>query len=236
MPILRARRQPPTYQGKSTSQPSRGQRAGQHLDHGQAHCELQAASKRFRCTKVLTDVTLRVRRGEMVVISGPSGSGKSTLLALLSGMERPSSGKAFAPKRCERAFIFQDYNLLETLNAKDNALLSARLLHRKVSSKSVVRTFNDLGLQGLTHRMPHELSGGQQQRIAIARALLARTPFVFADEPTGALDPHSASIVAEQLAELAARGTAVVVVTHDPLAFAHADRHLIMDQGRVRAL
>lgn len=151
-------------------------------------------SKRYGRHTVLNRVTVSIAPGEFVAII-PSGSGKTTLLNLLSGLDKPTSGRVNAPGRTQRAFVFQDYNLLESLNAKRNATLTARFSGRRPTRGQVAEVFDSLGLAGLERRLPAQLSGGQQQRVAVARALLAQAPYIFADEPTGALDDATASTV-----------------------------------------
>ncbi|WP_448873538.1 ABC transporter ATP-binding protein [Corynebacterium sp. 32222D000AT] len=182
---------------------------------------------------VFQNLDLDIAPGEFVAVIGPSGSGKTTLLNLLSGLDTPTSGDINAPSRRQRAFIFQDYNLLEALNARHNAELTSRLIGRKVSKAVVDRTFRLLGIESLKERLPHQLSGGQQQRVAVARAVIAEVPYIFADEPTGALDDTSASAVLDCLGQAAQQGSTVVMVTHSQAAAARADR--IIDLGRVSA-
>ena len=189
-------------------------------------------TKRFGRTTVVDDLTLTVPPGEVTALVGPSGAGKTTLLNLLAGLEKPSSGTVTAPGRRERGFIFQDYNLLEAMNAQDNARLSARLLGRRTSRSEVSEIFGALGLQGLERRLPHQLSGGQQQRVAVARVLLARVPYVFA-EPTGALDPDSAAIVLDHLRGAADRGATVLLVSHQDETLRIADRVVEVGNGRI---
>lgn len=188
--------------------------------------QAKSLSKSFGRNKVIQNLDLNVYGGEILALAGASGSGKTTLLNILAGLDKPSSGSISAPKRTQRGFVFQDYNLLEALTAADNATLSARLLGRPVRKDEVRSVFDELGLVGLENRMPHQLSGGQQQRVAIARVLLAKVPFVFADEPTGALDSKSADIVLKNLRTVADRGATVVIVTHSREGVAAADRVL----------
>ena len=179
--------------------------------------------KRFGANSVFEALNLQVYPGRILALAGPSGAGKTTLLNLLSGLDSPTSGRVNAPSRTKRGFVFQDYNLLASLSAWDNALLSARLLGRRVNNAVARATFAELGLVGLERRLPHELSGGQQQRVAVARVLLARVPFIFADEPTGALDAQSADIVLRNLRGAADRGATVVLVSHSPEGLRCAD-------------
>ncbi|WP_408933507.1 ABC transporter ATP-binding protein [Corynebacterium marquesiae] len=187
-------------------------------------------SKRYGRHTVLNRVTVSIAPGEFVAIMGPSGSGKTTLLNLLSGLDKPTSGRVNAPGRTQRAFVFQDYNLLESLNAKRNATLTARFSGRRPARGRVAEVFDSLGLAGLERRLPAQLSGGQQQRVAVARALLAQAPYIFADEPTGALDDATASTVLSHLRAAARDGASVVMVTHSHLAAAAADRIISLEE------
>ena len=190
----------------------------------------QNLSKRYGSHTALAEVNLSIEPGEFVAIMGPSGSGKTTLLNLLSGLDKPSSGTVNAPGRTERAFVFQDYNLLESLNAQRNATLTARFSGRRPSRSRVAEVFDSLGLAGLERRLPAQLSGGQQQRVAVARALLAQAPYIFADEPTGALDDATASTVLSHLRAAARDGASVVMVTHSHLAAEAADRIISLEE------
>ena len=177
---------------------------------------------------VLDNVNVEARPGEVLAISGPSGAGKTTLLHILAGIDRANRGHVQSAGRIDRGFIFQDYNLLESLNASHNALLAARLQGTRPSKKQLRAVFEELGLKGLESRLPHELSGGQQQRVAVARVLLAGNSFIFADEPTGALDSESSAMVLNQLRTVANHGATVVLVSHSHAAIKVADRHIVL--------
>ncbi|MCG7445141.1 ABC transporter ATP-binding protein [Corynebacterium sp. UMB0012] len=187
-------------------------------------------SKRYGRHTVLNRVNVSIAPGEFVAIMGPSGSGKTTLLNLLSGLDKPTSGRVNAPGRKQRAFVFQDYNLLESLNAQRNATLTARFSGRRPTRGKVAAVFDSLGLSGLERRLPAQLSGGQQQRVAVARALLAQAPYIFADEPTGALDDATASTVLSHLRAAARDGASVVMVTHSHFAAEAADRIISLEE------
>ena len=187
-------------------------------------------SKRYGRRTVLNRVNVSIAPGEFVAIMGPSGSGKTTLLNLLSGLDKPTFGRVNAPGRKQRAFVFQDYNLLESLNAQRNATLTARFSVRRPTRGQVAEVFDSLGLAGLERRLPAQLSGGQQQRVAVARALLAQAPYIFADEPTGALDDATASTVLSHLRAAARDGASVVMVTHSHLAAEAADRIISLEE------
>ena len=187
-------------------------------------------TKRYGRHTVLNRVNVSIAPGEFVAIMGPSGSGKTTLLNLLSGLDKPTSGRVNAPGRTQRAFVFQDYNLLESLNAQRNATLTARFSGRRPTRGKVAEVFDSLGLAGLERRLPAQLSGGQQQRVAVARALLAQAPYIFADEPTGALDDATATTVLSHLRAAARDGASVVMVTHSHLAAEAADRIISLEE------
>ncbi|GAA2229045.1 ABC transporter ATP-binding protein [Herbiconiux moechotypicola] len=199
-------------------------------------------------TRVLRDVTLSVAEGEFVAVVGPSGSGKSTLLACLAGLEPATSGRVELAgidlstlglsglarhRRRTVSVIFQAYNLLPTLTVRENVELPARLAHRRPDERDVMSALDELGLLACADRLPSELSGGQQQRTAIARAIVAATPVLLADEPTGALDQANGRVVLERLAATAGARRAVLLVTHDLDAAARCDRVLVLRDGRL---
>lgn len=197
---------------------------------------------------VLRGVSLEIHPGEMVSIVGPSGSGKSTLLYCLSGLEPHDSGTVHlagrelgtlgrgglaALRRAHVGFVFQSYNLIPSLTARENIALPARLARRGASRANVDRALADVGLTGRGRHRPGQLSGGQQQRVAIARVLATRPDIVFADEPTGSLDTSTGSDVLRLLRASAGEGRSVVVVTHDLEAAALADRVLVLRDGLI---
>jgi putative ABC transport system ATP-binding protein len=178
---------------------------------------------------------------------GPSGSGKSTLLHLLSGLDRPTSGtltydgkdiysfsdKELSSFRRQRiGFIFQQFNLLPVLTAKENIIMPL-LLDKKQPDEAYLEQLSQmLGIHDRLTHLPHELSGGQQQRVAIARALIARPDIIFADEPTGNLDSKSGSEVMELLQNIWKKmGTKLVVITHDSRVAQMADRQFVIVDG-----
>ena len=201
-------------------------------------------------TPVLRGVTLSVAPGELVAVVGPSGSGKSTLLYCLSGLEPATSGSVAIAgttldglsrgrlarlRRDHLGFVFQSYNLVPSLTARENVALPARLARRPVSGADVDAALARVGLAERASYRPAALSGGQQQRVAIARVLAARPDVVFADEPTGALDTAAGAEVLDLLRLAAGEGRAVVVVTHDLAAAARADRVLVLRDGALAA-
>jgi len=197
------------------------------------------------------DVSLSVPAGQFVAVMGATGSGKSTLLHCLAGLDRPTTGRvrlagrditglreaALTRLRRDRVgFVLQSYNLLSTLTVAGNVLLPARLGGPRIGPGDLAAILDAVGLGGLGDRPVGELSGGQRQRVAVARALVTRPAVVFADEPTGALDPTTGGQVLRLLRAAADRdGVAVVMVSHDPVAAAHSDRLLLLRAGRLVA-
>jgi putative ABC transport system ATP-binding protein len=204
-----------------------------------------------RTVHALRGVSLRIEKGEMVATMGPSGSGKSTLLNIIGCLDRPSDGSVFIDgieierldddaltylRREKIGFVFQFFNLLPTLNARENVALPlhlARISRREAHARSVAM----LELVGLTDRqehLPDELSGGEQQRVAMARALVLRPPLILADEPTGNLDSRNGEEVLSLFKRLQSQfHTTVMMVTHDSRAATFCDRILQMQDGRM---
>ncbi|MFE1103924.1 ABC transporter ATP-binding protein [Nocardiopsis alba] len=201
---------------------------------------------------VLHDCTFDVARGEVVAIIGQSGSGKSTLLNVLGLLDRPSGGSyvfdgvdttglregARSRLRGEGiGFVFQQFHLLERRTALSNVgvpmvLSGVPMLRRRARAKELLES---VGLGHRLHSQPHQLSGGEQQRVALARALSREPALILADEPTGALDAASSTMIMDQLIEQARdHDAAVVVVTHDPKVAERADRIVELVEGRTR--
>jgi putative ABC transport system ATP-binding protein len=196
----------------------------------------------------LDQVTLCLGRGTFTAVMGPSGSGKSTLLQCAAGLERPDSGIVRVDgteltggseaeltrfRRGRVGFVFQQYNLLETLTVAQNTVLPLKLAGRRVDRKRVREVLTAVGLGDRLGHRPGQLSGGQAQRVAIARALVTEPRVIFADEPTGALDTRSARDVLRLLREaVRVHGRTVVMVTHDPVAASYADSVQFLADGR----
>ncbi|MEU4015735.1 ABC transporter ATP-binding protein [Microbacterium sp. NPDC028030] len=212
------------------------------------HKTFPGAGRRQPRVPVLRGISLDVHPGEMIGIVGPSGSGKSTLLSCLSGLESYDSGTirvagqdlaalrrgalAALPRR-HIGFVFQSFNLIPSLSARENVALPARLARRKVQRPDVDRALSDVGLTDRGGHRPGQLSGGQQQRVAIARVLALRPDIVFADEPTGSLDTATGADVLRLLRASSGHGRSVVMVTHDLEAAALADRVLVLRDGTI---
>ena len=195
----------------------------------------------------MDQASLTIAPGDFLSIMGPSGSGKSTLLHLLSGLDRPTSGrltydgrdiynlsdKALSAFRRRRiGFIFQQFHLLPVLTARENILMPLLLDKKQPDEDYLQELVQLLGIGDRLHHQPHELSGGQQQRVAIARALIAKPDVIFADEPTGNLDSRSGGEVMDLLRAVQEKlGTALVVITHDSRVAAMAQRCLTIVDG-----
>ncbi|WP_436697777.1 ABC transporter ATP-binding protein [Nocardioides sp. BYT-33-1] len=198
-------------------------------------------------TVALRGVDLVLAPGSFTAIMGPSGSGKSTLLHAAAGLDSPTRGsvrlggteisglRAAQRTRFRRdhvGFVFQAYNLLPALTVEQNVTLPLMLGRRAVDPAWLDFLLSSVGLTELRHRLPSALSGGQQQRVAIARALITRPHVVFADEPTGALDSRTGKQVLDLFAHTSRElDQTVVLVTHDPVVAAHADRVVFLADG-----
>ena len=180
----------------------------------------------------LDHANLDIVSSDFISIMGPSGSGKSTLLHLLSGLDRPTSGSLTYDGKDIYGFIFQQFNLLPVLTAKENIIMPL-LLDKQQPDEAYLKQLTELlGIQGRLDHLPHELSGGQQQRVAIARALIAKPDVIFADEPTGNLDSKSGGEVMELLQGVRKKmGKALVIITHDIRIARMADRQFQIVDG-----
>ena len=197
----------------------------------------------------LADVSIAFPRGQFAAVMGPSGSGKSTLLHCLAGLDRPTAGAVVIDgtpladlsdrdltvlRRSAIGFVFQSFNLLPMLTARENVALPLRIAGTRDSDARVDAMLGEVGLADRAGHRPSELSGGQQQRVAIARALVAEPTVIFADEPTGNLDSASGLEILDLLRRAVdERGRTVVMVTHDPRAATIADRVVLLSDGRV---
>lgn len=202
-------------------------------------------------TRALDGFSFEVEKGRFVGIMEPSGSGKTTLLNVLATIDAPTSGTVWVDgldtsqlkgeelalfRRKRLGFVFQDYNLLDSLSIEENIALPLVLDRRPLSAikKRVEDVAVWLGIEGLLHRFPYEMSGGQQQRAAIARAIVHEPALVFADEPTGNLDSRSARAVMDAFTLINARaGATIVMVTHDPFAASFCQTVFFIRDGRL---
>ena len=199
--------------------------------------------------RALDGVNLSVDSGEFVAIVGTSGSGKSTLLHMLGGLDRPTSGSVIVDgkdifslkdealtifRRRKVGFVFQSYNLVPVLNARENIVLPIQLDGRQVDEDFLDKIVNTLGLEKKLGSLPSQLSGGQQQRVAIARALAAAPAIILADEPTGNLDSRTSQDVLSLLKVTSQKFTqTIVMITHNEEIAQTADRIIRIEDGRI---
>ncbi len=200
--------------------------------------------------RALNGVDLTITRGEYVAIMGPSGSGKSTMMNLLGCLDTPSTGsyvlngtaveklndqELAAIRNKEIGFVFQTFNLLARTDALQNVELPLIYagIPRKERRERAQRALARVGLTDRAHHLPNELSGGQRQRVAIARALVNDPSILLADEPTGNLDTATSTDIMNLFDELHSQGNTVILVTHEPDIAAHADRKIVLRDGKV---
>ncbi|MGH8826513.1 MAG: ABC transporter ATP-binding protein [Jiangellaceae bacterium] len=197
----------------------------------------------------LGGVTVEFGAGRYTAIMGPSGSGKSTLMHCLAGLDSATAGQVYIGdteltglndrdltrlRRDKVGFIFQAFNLVPTLTARENITLPLDIAGRKVDQDWFDTVVSTVGLGDRLGHKPGELSGGQQQRVACARALVSRPEIIFADEPTGNLDSRSGTEVLSFLRRSVREfDQTIVMVTHDPNAASYADRVLFLVDGRI---
>jgi putative ABC transport system ATP-binding protein len=197
----------------------------------------------------LDGVSTSFERDRFTAIMGPSGSGKSTLMHILAGLDKPTAGTVELDgvditklddaeltklRRDKLGFVFQFFNLLPVLTAEENMVLPLSIAGRKPDQEWVDTLTRTVGLEDRRTHRPAELSGGQQQRVAVARALVTKPAVVFADEPTGNLDSKASADVLKLLRQAVDEfGQTVVMVTHDPVAAAHADRLITLRDGKI---
>src|SRR5215469_5612116 len=202
-----------------------------------------------RRVDILKGISLTIPAGQFVAIVGASGSGKSTLLGLLAGLDTPSEGEIWidgvpihnlvesqlASVRGRKiGFVFQSYQLIQTLTALENVLLPYELNVKGNGIQQAKRLLEEVGLKERMDHYPVQLSGGEQQRVALARAFVAEPPIVMADEPTGNLDSTNGRLVLDLLLERNRRSrTTLVLVTHDPEVASHADRKIVLKDGMI---
>jgi putative ABC transport system ATP-binding protein len=208
--------------------------------------EVDHLCRSFGALRAVDDLSLAVEEGESVAITGPSGSGKTTLLNILSGLDRPTAGRArvggvdlaaLSTRDLARyrqrtvGLVFQQFHLIPYLSALENVML-AQFLHSVTDKTEAAEALRRVGLgERLTH-LPSQLSGGEQQRVCIARALINQPPLILADEPTGNLDAANEAVVMSLLHDLHQRGHTLVLVTHDATIAQRADREIRLEHGR----
>ena len=198
---------------------------------------------------VLNDISLSVEPGEFLVVTGSSGSGKTTLLTLLSGLDKPTSGRVFidqqditgaseddlAPLRNRMiGFVFQAFHLIPSMSALENIMFPAELQGLGDAETKARQLLERVGLSGRADNLPSRLSGGEKQRVSLCRAMINDPKLIFADEPTGNLDSRNGRIVFSQLVEMKnEHGATLIVVTHNAEIASAADRVLVLKDGRL---
>lgn len=201
--------------------------------------------------KAIDDISFNVERGEFIGVMGPSGSGKTTLLNTIATIDEVSSGHIYLDKqdlteitpkniakfrRENLGFIFQDFNLLDTLTIHENIALALTINRTKKTEidEKVVNVAKELGIEDLLSKYPYEVSGGQKQRTACARALITNPKIILADEPTGALDSRSAQMLIEMISNMNKElGATILMVTHDSFTASYCDRILFINDGKI---
>ncbi|MGL5867822.1 ABC transporter ATP-binding protein [Clostridium chrysemydis] len=200
----------------------------------------------------LKNIDLTIKENEFVAVMGPSGSGKSTLLNVISTIDRPSSGEVYidgsninkisdkklaAFRRDKLGFIFQSFNLLDTLTVEENIALPLTIsknINKSEIKQRAANISNRLGIREILHKYPYEISGGQKQRTAACRAIIGNPSLILADEPTGALDSKSAENLLDTLNFLNEKEDAtIMMVTHDPLAASYSKRVIFIKDGNL---
>ncbi|HKK96502.1 MAG TPA: ABC transporter ATP-binding protein [Anaerovoracaceae bacterium] len=197
-------------------------------------------------TKALIDINLKIKQGEVIVVLGASGSGKTTLLNVISGLDNLTSGTIYVNdkkisdynekrltsfRRNNLGFVFQQYNLLQNLNVRENVEIGAAVSKNPLDIDEII---DRVDLNETKTKYPYQLSGGQQQRVSIARSLVKNPNFIFCDEPTGALDEETGKNILEILDELnRSYGTTIIMITHNPNISLMANRVIKMNSGKV---
>ena len=203
--------------------------------------------------EILKDIDLEVKEGEFISIMGPSGAGKTTLLNILSTVDKPTSGRVYYDnrdiskmrnkelskfRRDNIGFIFQNYNLLDSMSVEDNIALPLVIGNVKQNKirEEVKRLAKFFGIDNQLSKYPYELSGGQKQRVAAARALITSPKIIFADEPTGALDSKSSSELLNCLKDMNEKfNVTVIMVTHDPFSASYSNKVIFIKDGKLNA-
>ncbi len=202
-------------------------------------------------TKAISNISLKINKGDFVAIMGASGSGKTTLLNVISTIDKVTSGHIYVEglditklkgnnlnkfRREELGFIFQDFNLLDTLTAYENIALALQIqnIKAKIIDQRIQEVADKLGISDILNKYPCEISGGQKQRVSSARAIITNPKLVLADEPTGALDSRSSKMLLERLQKLNQDyQTTILMVTHDAFSASYASKVIFIKDGRI---
>ena len=209
--------------------------------------ELRDVSKIYESVNALSNINLKVKKGDWIAIMGSSGSGKTTMMNIIGCMDRPSNGQVLIDgvdiskesqknltniRREKIGLIFQQFHLISYLTALENVMV-AQYYHSMIDEKEALEALKKVGLGDRAKHLPSQLSGGEQQRVCIARALINNPEIILADEPTGNLDEANEIMVIEILKQLHKEGATIIVVTHDPEVGDEAMRKITLDYGKI---
>lgn len=217
------------------------------MDNDKVILELRDVSKIYESVNALSNINLKVKKGDWIAIMGSSGSGKTTMMNIIGCMDRPSNGQVLIDgvdiskesqknltniRREKIGLIFQQFHLISYLTALENVMV-AQYYHSMIDEKEAMEALRKVGLADRAKHLPSQLSGGEQQRVCIARALINNPEIILADEPTGNLDEANEIMVIEILKQLHKEGATIVVVTHDPEVGDEAMRKITLDYGKI---
>ena len=217
------------------------------MDNDKVILELRDVSKIYGSVNALSNINLKVKKGDWLAIMGSSGSGKTTMMNIIGCMDRPSNGQVLIDgidiskesqknltniRREKIGLIFQQFHLISYLTALENVMV-AQYYHSMIDEKEALEALRKVGLADRAKHLPSQLSGGEQQRVCIARALINNPEIILADEPTGNLDEANEIIVIEILKQLHKEGATIIVVTHDPEVGDEAMRKITLDYGKI---
>ena len=209
--------------------------------------ELRDVSKIYESVNALSNINLKVKKGDWIAIMGSSGSGKTTMMNIIGCMDRPSNGQVLINgvdiskenqknltniRREKIGLIFQQFHLISYLTALENVMV-AQYYHSMIDEKEALEALRKVGLDDRAKQLPSQLSGGEQQRVCIARALINNPEIILADEPTGNLDEANEVMVIEIFKQLHKEGATIIVVTHDPEVGDEAMRKITLDYGKI---
>lgn len=217
------------------------------MDNDKVILELRDVSKIYESVNALSNINLKVKKGDWIAIMGLSGSGKTTMMNIIGCMDRPSNGQVLIDgvdiskesqknltniRREKIGLIFQQFHLISYLTALENVMV-AQYYHSMIDEKEALEALKKVGLGDRAKHLPSQLSGGEQQRVCIARALINNPEIILADEPTGNLDEANEIMVIEILKQLHKEGATIIVVTHDPEVGDEAMRKITLDYGKI---
>ena len=217
------------------------------MDNDKVILELRDVSKIYESVNALSNINVKVKKGDWIAIMGSSGSGKTTMMNIIGCMDRPSNGQVLIDgidiskesqknltniRREKIGLIFQQFHLISYLTALENVMVS-QYYHSMIDENEAMEALRKVGLADRAKHLPSQLSGGEQQRVCIARALINNPEIILADEPTGNLDEANEIIVIEILKQLHKEGATIIVVTHDPEVGDEAMRKITLDYGKI---